>query len=217
MDFDWLTSGDELETARQLDRPKIHRHRIDRREFISGLKKEALDTLIPELPPPDVDLYVIGNGSGAEIRHGVNPLAFDFGSFLPHVVRMLGDQGCTAYVSSWTMSELHVKTMIEMLADGRLDRLTVFADPYFARRTPAIYAQLVTGLAAYPGRGQYLAFKCHCKIIAIADHEAKRFCSISGSANLSAQPRTEQYVLTTSQDVFDFYRVEFFEAMLNGK
>lgn len=36
----------------------------------------------------------------------------------------------------------------------------------------------------------------------------------SGKANLSAQPRCEQYVLTTAPDVYQFFRDEFFEAMI---
>lgn len=212
LDFDWLNT--DLETSKQLSEPKLHARRAARREFSTGLKREALTELIPALPPPDVDLYVIGNGAGAEIRHGINPLAFDFGTFIPHVVRMLGDKNCIAYVSSWTMSEIHVKSMIAMLDDGRLSRLVVFADPYFSRRTPAIYAQLATGLQRHYPHGQYLAFKNHVKCIALATSDESRTCVITGSANLSAQPRCEQYVLTTAPDVYTFFRDEFFEAML---
>jgi hypothetical protein len=219
-DFDFLSDlpmpfgDDELETARQLDRPKIRRHRVNRRELRNGLKKEALNELIPTLPPPDTDLYIIGNGAGAEVRHGINPLAFDFGTFIPHLTSMLGDRQCTAYISTWTMNDNHVQTMIEMLADGRLKALAVMVDPYFSRRTPAIYARLITGLQEHGGR--FKAFKNHCKIIAIADADERRTCVIMGSANLSAQPRCENYTLTTAPDVYQWVRDEFFEAMLTN-
>ncbi len=219
LDFSWLEADPfgaetELETSRQLATPVTHARREAKRAFVNGLKKQALDELIPALPPPDVDLYVIGNGAGAEIRHGINPLAFDFGTFIPHIVGMLGDRDCTAYVSTWTMNENHVKAMIAMLDDGRLQTLTVFTDPYFSRRTPPIYAQLVNGLSRYPGRGRYLAFKNHVKALCIASPDG-RTCVITGSANLSAQPRTEQYVLTTAPDVYAFFVENFFLAMLN--
>ncbi len=213
--FSTPTEGLELETTRQLSTPKLRRRgNIARRELVNGLKKQALNELIPTLPPPDTDLYVIGNGAGAEVRHGINPLAFDFGSFLPHVVRILGDRQCVAYVSTWTMNRQHTKTMLEMLADGRLAQLTVFTDPYFKRRESAIANELITGLLNAGQR--YLAFKNHCKIIAIAAPDGGRTCVITGSANLSAQPRCEQYVLTTSPDVYQFMRDEFFEAMLTN-
>lgn len=91
----------ELETARTLERPLIRARKAKRREFVNGQKRQALNELIPTLPPPDTDLYIIGNGAGAEIKHGINPLAFDFGTFIPHVVRMLGDRQCVGYISTW--------------------------------------------------------------------------------------------------------------------
>lgn len=217
-EFDWIhtnafTDGPELETTRQLDQPKLHYCRNAKREFVSGLKREALNQLIPELPTPDTDLYVIGNGAGAEIRHGINPLAFDFGSFIPHVVKMLGNHRCTAYVSSWTMNRQHVKTMLEMLDDGRLVELTCVTDPYFKRREAAIAAELINGLLDRHQR--FLAFKNHVKCIALSN-PAGNTCVITGSANLSAQPRCEQYVLTTAPDVYQFFRDEFFEAMFDA-
>lgn len=119
--FDDPTSADgiELETARQLKRPLTHERRAAKREFISGMKREALNQLIPTLPPPDTDLYVVGNGAGAEIRHGINPLAFDFGSFIPHIVEQLGGANCTAYISTWTANANHVNTLIDMLAGAK--------------------------------------------------------------------------------------------------
>ncbi len=210
-DFSWIDNPRDLETTAQLERPVTHARRVARREFVNGLKREALNVLIPELPPPDVDLYVVSNGAGAEIRHGINPLAFDFGTFIPHVVRMLGDKGCTAYVSTWTLNRQHAKTMLSMLDDRRLATLTVCTDPYFKRRESAVANELMSGLIM---RGQrYLCWKNHVKATCIAAPDG-RTCVITGSANLSAQPRCEQYVLTTAPDVYQFFVSEFFEAMI---
>jgi hypothetical protein len=218
-DFSWLDSdpfagdGDELETTRQLASPCTYARREATRQFISGLKREALNDLIPILPPPDTDLYVIGNGAGAEIRHGINPQAFDFGSFIPHIVEMLGGRDCVAYISSWTLNRQHAKTLIEMLDDKRLSALTVCTDPYFKRREAAIATELIMGLQQ---RGQrFLAFKNHVKAICISNPDG-RTCTVTGSANLSAQPRCEQYVLTTDPGVYQFFHDEFFEAMLTN-
>lgn len=218
-DFDFVFRDDnlpdpnaELETTRQLPTPRRMARRAAKREFINGLKRQALNELIPQLPPPDVDLYVIGNGAGAEIRHGINPLAFDFGTFIPHVVKWLGT-GCTAYVSTWTMNRNHALNLIEMLDDGRLARLTVLTDPYFKRREAAVCAELILGLQRYPGRTRFLAFKNHVKAICIANADATRFCTITGSANLSAQPRCENYVLTSAPEVYRFFVEHFFNSV----
>ena len=208
-------SDTEYETSRQLAAPRRYARKVARRQFINGLKKEALTDLIPVLPPPDTDLYVIGNGAGAEIRHGLNPQAFDFGTFIPYLVDMLGGEGCTAYVSSWTMNENHIKAMGAMLDDDRLARLTVLADPYFQRRTPSNYAQLIHIIQQHAPRARYLSFKNHVKCIALSNAAGTQFCTITGSANLSAQPRCEQYVLTTDPGVYGFMVNDFFEVMLS--
>lgn len=216
-DLSWLgIDGDteDLQTVDQLLTPKVSARTVARRTFINGLKKQALNQLVPELPPPDTDLYIIGNGSGAEIRNGINQFAFDFGTFIPHIVQMLGNKNCTAYVSSWTMNRYHVKALLELYDTQALTKITVVSDPYFKTREAAICNELITGLLS---RGQrFLAFKNHVKCIAISAPDG-RCCTVTGSANLSAQPRCEQYVLTTSPDVYQFFAVEFFEAMVNGE
>jgi hypothetical protein len=213
-DLDWLDGllkGDnDLETSNQIVRPAIHERKEAKRQFVSGLKKQALNDLIPELPPPSTDLYIIGNGAGAEIKHGINPLAFDFGTFIPHIVQMLGNKNCVAYVSSWTMNRTHVKALFELYDEKALSQITVCTDPYFKRREAAIANELIIGLTERKQR--FLAFKNHVKCIAISNPDGE-CCTITGSANLSAQPRCEQYVLSTAPDVYAFFRDTFFEAM----
>lgn len=217
-DLDWLDNlihdrDEPLETDRQLAAPKLHPHKVAKREFISDLKRKALSDLIPDLPPPDTDLYIISNGSGAEVRHGINPKAFDFGSFVPVVCRLLGNRDCTAYISTWTMNRNHSRTFLQMLDDGRLANLSLVTGKYFKQREKSIYAELVSGLQS---RGQrFMCFANHCKIIALANPTGQT-CVITSSANLSAQPRAENYVMTTAPDVYEFIVHEFFEAIFNG-
>lgn len=219
-DLGWMLEDQaNLETTKTLHRPVIHARLESKRQFINGLKREALTALIPELPPPGTDLYVIGNGAGAEKRWrpgGTDQEAFDFGTFIPHLVGLMGGHGCVAYISTWTMNRNHALNMIDMLEDGRLSRLTVFTDPYFKRREAAVAAELIQGLDRYPGRGQFLAFKNHVKVIAVATADENMTCTVTGSANLSAQPRCEQYILTTAPDVYQFFKCDFFGAMMDG-
>ncbi len=219
MDFDFsdfnpfaVTDEHDLETSAQLATPVKYGRRQARNEFRNGMKREALNDLIPTLPPPDTTLFLVGNGAGAEVRHGINTSSFDFGSFVPHVIAQLGNVGCVAYISTWTMSRIHVKSFLSCLADGRLSALTVMTDSYFKRRESAIANELISGLLSAGQR--FVAFKNHAKLICIAAPDG-RTCVITGSANLSAQPRAESYVLTTAPDVYAFYVREFFEAMLN--
>lgn len=219
-DLDWMLEPQrDIETVRTLAHPIVHARREGKRQFINGLKRQALTDLIPVLPPPDTDLYIVSNGAGAEKRWtpgGIAEDAFDFGTFIPHIVEQLGNVGCVAYVSTWTMNRNHALSMIDMLTDGRLARLTVMTDPYFKRRESAVAAELITGLAQFPERGRFLAFKNHVKSICIATRDESQTCVVTGSANLSAQPRCEQYVLTTDPAVYRFFRDDFFGAMTDG-
>ena len=203
----------QLTTARQLDAPKIYIKKTAERRMVNGLKKQALNRLIPQLPPPDTDMYIIGNGAGAEVKHGINPEAFDFGTFLSFIIDILG-HGCIAHISTWTMNRNHALNMIEMLDDGRLSQLSVLTDPYFQTREPSVAAILIEGILKHGDNSRYLAFKNHCKIIAVSDEKGENYCTITGSANLSAQPRCEQYVLTTSPEVYHFFINQFFKAMM---
>ena len=205
---------DDLQTNKILDSPKISVKKSQKREFINGLKKQALNDLIPELPPTDVDLYVIGNGSGAEIKHGINPLAFDFGTFIPHIVELLGREECHLYVSTWSMNHYHAQTIVNMLDNGKLANVTVLTDPYFKQRESAVCNMLISGLLKHAPRGRFLAFKNHVKAICVSNSDKTRFCTITGSANLSSQPRCEQYIMTTAPEVYAFFVNDFFEAMI---
>jgi hypothetical protein len=208
--------ADEFETTRQLPQAITHERREAQRRFVNGLKKQALRVLVPTLPPPDTDLHIVANGAGAERRWkpgGIDQETPDFGTFALYLAELLGP-GSLAYISTWTMNRNHCLSLVEMLDTGAIARLVMFTDPYFRRREAAVAAELVTGIARHPG-SRFLAFKNHAKVIALVSADGQQTVTVTGSANLSAQPRTENYVLTTAPDVFEFYRDQFFEAMLN--
>lgn len=221
-DLDWMfddtpppaSDAPDLETPRGLKRPITHYRKAARREFRAALAKEALNQVVPSLPDRDTVLYVLSNGSGAEIRHGIDPLKFSFGDFLPVVCSYLGDRDIRAYVATWTMARAHALTMIEMLTDGRLASLTFFCDPYFRKRESAICSEFVLGLQRFGERGRFLAFKTHAKIIALAAPDGNT-CVIMGSPNLSQQPRVENFTVDTDPGVFDWLVRDYFEAMFN--
>ncbi len=213
-----LSYGDDrdLETVETLKQAARYERKMARRQFVNGLKKQALNELIPTLPPPDTDLYVIGNGAGAEKKWtpgGIDAQCFDFGTFIPHLVELLGGKGCKAYISTWVMNRNHALTLIELLNSGAIHKLTVLTDPYFKRRESAVCSELIIGMQRHEERTRFLAFKNHVKAICITNADETQFATVTGSANLSAQPRCEQYVLTTDPGVYRFFRDEFFEAM----
>lgn len=214
-DFGLIDDLPHYETSTQLESPIRFDKKTARREFKAGLKKEALTELIPTLPPPDTDLWLVSNGDGAETGRGaINLQAFDFGSFIPHVVRLLGNDQCRLYISTWTCNRTHVLNLLAMLREGELGYFTFCCDPYFRTRETALCTELLLGMQEYPDKTRAVFWKNHAKIIAIANQDETQTCVIVGSANLSAQPRAESYVMSCAPEVYKFYRDQFFEAMI---
>lgn len=198
----------------QLDKSIRLERRAAKREFVAGLRHEALIQLLPTLPPPDTDLWIVSTGDGAQGMAGSKrEKSFDFGDLIPHVIGMFGP-GCDVFVSTWTANHEHVTRLSGMLKSGEIARLTFLSDPYFQQRTPAIAAALFFALEEYADRARFKLLKNHCKIICIRDASRTRYCSVMGSANLNMQPRAENYTLSTAPEVYDFLTEQFFEAML---
>lgn len=212
-DLSWLDAPDFI-TTDTLPAPIRFDRKRAKAEFINGLKKQALSDLLKELPPPDTDVYILSNGSGGTYRIGEdNPKAFEFGHFIPVLCEMLGNKHITAYVSTWTMNRWHALNMLQMLDDGILQSLAVMTDPYFLQRESVVANTLVEGLMKRQQR--FKAFKNHVKAVCLSS--ASRTVSVLASANLSAQPRAENFTLSTDPALYRFLVNDFFEVMLHAE
>jgi len=214
--FDWLEDGYSLETPDALDNPLVASRKVAHRRGIIADKQQNLAKVVTCLPPTDTELYIIGSADGREhSRTGhITANSFDYGSFIPHVVDLLLTDtgqpgGVVLYVSTWVMNRDTVLMFNDELGSKRLDSLHVLADKFLKRRhTAAVFAQLTEVIQAHPGSRIRLAPN-HCKILCMS--VAGRYVTITGSANLSAVARTEQYNLTTDPAIHDFYVQQFFE------
>lgn len=208
--------GDELETARTLDAPLLYARHAAKRQTIAAQKQENLARLMPTLPPPDTDLLILGTAEGKEnVRTGLlDSGAFDFGSFIPHGVELLGGHGITCYCSTWVLNRQHVEMFTDLLDAGRLAALHVLSDPFLKRRhTSAVYGALVTTIQAHPPSRLKL-FENHAKILCLAAPEGSRFLSVQGSSNLTSVQRVENYHVSTAPEVYHFYVEQFFLRIL---
>lgn len=220
--FGYLDDDYRIEVDAVLDNPLIHARKVARRQTVIAEKEQNLALVVTALPSPDTELYIIGSADGREhSRTGhITANSFDYGSFIGHCVNLLlretgATGGVKLYVSTWVMNRDTVLMFNDLLNAGRLESLHVLADKFLKRRhTSAIYAQLVEVIQSHPGSRIRLSPN-HCKILCMTVRG--RTVSITGSANLSAVARTEQYNLTTSPDVYQFYTEQFFEPILNAK
>lgn len=218
--FAWLEDDYQIESPLALENPLIHARKVQRRQTVMAEKQQNLARIITALPPEDTELYIIGSAEGREHSRSGHILAnsFDFGSFIGHVIDLLlaetGEAGgVTLYVSTWVLNRDTVMMFDDYLNDGRLSSLHILADKFLKRRhTAAVYGHLVEVIQAHPGSRIKLNPN-HCKILALT--VGGRYVSITGSANLSAVARTEQYNMNTDPTTYFFYVEKFFERLLS--
>lgn len=111
------------------------------------------------------------------------------------------------YCSSWTMTRTDVG-IIESWADaGMIGAPSFFTGEYFQTRETSAYASLVDMIQRTGGRLR--TFRNHAKVTLLGCPERDEWLTLTGSANLSMNPRTEQTVLFNDPEVFNFYRAWF--------
>lgn len=211
--FDVFTE-DETDSHVNQNLPKpITLHRQTQRQFIKIAKTESLQDVLPKLPPPGTDIWIISNGDGSW-PNGKDPAAFEFGHFVPVLAGLLGGQ-TTCYLSTWSMNQDHADALLTAIDVGLIEHFVILTDRSFQGRKSSIANSLIEGLRK---RGQtYLTFHNHAKILAMISADGLRTCVVFGSANLSQQPRAENYTLTTDPAAYQFVASQFFEAMIHAR
>ncbi|HRK33039.1 MAG TPA: hypothetical protein PLJ47_00490 [Candidatus Hydrogenedentes bacterium] len=189
-DTDWMFSDAAIETTRELDAGRLLKRRPKHRKDRTLLKQEALADVLTTIPAPGESWHLVSNAK------------FDFFSCVAVIVKHLGGKGVAFHGSTWTMSRSNVTELLSMFDAGAISSIAILTGTYFKRRETSVYATLLDGLQA---RGQrYVAFSNHAKVMLLAndtDHIV-----IEGSANFTANPRLEQYVITNDRDLYEFHR-----------
>ena len=108
------------------------------------------------------------------------------------------------YASTWTMNRDNVVELLDLMDKGKISNVTVLTGIYFKRRETAIYARLLEGIQKRGHR--FKALKNHAKITLLANEASGDFVCVQGSANWTANPRVEQYVMTNDREIFEFHR-----------
>jgi len=195
LDFSWLADEDDLETV-EMPASRAHHRTAARRLLRRALQEEAVAEILPELPGPGESVHIIANGK------------YDFWLYVPHMLGLLGTPA-RLWASTWTMNRGNVLELLELYDQGSLTAITILTGLYFKRRESAVYATLLEGIQA---RGQrYLALKNHAKLILL--EAAGAHLVVEGSANFTANPRIEQYVITHDEQLLRFHASWIDEAV----
>jgi hypothetical protein len=136
--------------------------------------------------------------------HVVSANKFDFWTFVPVMIDWL-ETTENLYCSTWTANRSNVVDMFKIWDTRKITGIVTFVTGiYFKRREHSVYTTLVEGLLKRGGR--YKAFETHAKVLLLNNVEKNVWLSVEGSANLTQNPRLEQYVITNDKRLYDFHR-----------
>jgi len=150
---------------------------------------------------------VTGPPAAGESVHVVSEAKFDFWTWVPAMLDWFGNTP-DLYCSTWTLSRPNAVELFELCDTARIGRVHFLTGLYFKRRETAVYTFLLKGIRARGGR--YRAFRNHAKVLLLANGDA--WLTVEGSANLTSNPRLEQYVVTNDRSLYEFHRAWMEEA-----
>lgn len=186
--FDYFET-DELETKETVSAQSYAKE--TKIETINMLKKEHLADIMPAKPEPGKSYHLISNGG------------YDFFTFIPVLVEYMGFAN-VFYGSTWTMNRNNVQMLFQMVDKGQIREAAILTGLYFKRREAGVYSMLLNGMMK---RGfKYKCFENHSKITLLGNEETNDWIIIEGSANYTANPRLEQYVINNHKGLFDFHK-----------
>ena len=168
-----------------------------RRRFKRQGQRESLADILNGPPGPGETVHII---SGAK---------FDFWTWVPVLIDWLG-RADALYCSTWTLSRNTAIELAELWDADRIGDVTFLTGLYFKRRETAVYSTLLQTIRRRGGR--YRAFQNHAKLLLLHNAAAGHFLTVEGSANLTSNPRAEQYAVTNDRALWEFCR-DWFEEV----
>ncbi len=191
--FDWM---DEEENTK-IDTPTGATITIKSKKELKRIKRldEAKDAFI-KLPESDFSTHFISAG------------LYDFFMLVELAIEKIG-KSKEFYASTWTINREYVLRIFELYDSGAIGSINFLSGVYFKSRETAVYAQLLNGVRE---RGQrYRAFQNHAKVVLLQRDDD--YIVIEGSANFTGNPRTENFTITNSKELYLFHR-KWFDEML---
>lgn len=160
-------------------------------------QRQALTDAINQPPRPGETLHVIADGT------------FDFATWIPLILDQWLPKTDTLYCSTWTLSAPVVTDLLQLWDQRKIGQVGFLTGRYFKRRESAVYARLLSAIRDRGGK--YRALPNHAKIVLF--NHGGTFYTITGSANLTGNPRAENYTWVNGRDVWRFHR-DWFEETL---
>lgn len=180
----------EIESQEMPDASRIMRKDIKTKMIrIARMEKAGEALKNSGLPKPGETLHVISDAK------------YDFFMVILEAVNLLGVVN-EFYGSTWTMARHNVLDLLQYIDDGKIKNTTILTGTYFKNRETAVYSTLIQGLAKRGAR--FKAFINHTKIVLL--NKGDDYIVFEGSANFTANPRLENYIICNDKELYDFHR-----------
>jgi len=159
-------------------------------KFEDKTKRQNIQKLITELPVPGESIHIVSNGS------------FDYFTVIPHIIELAGEKVTDFWFSTWTLSIMNVTAMLDLYDRGVFANINALTGDYMKSRESNVYNLLLTGCQK---RGQRISSNKNHSKVTLLEIGTDRFI-IEGSANFTANPRIEQFILSNHDGLFQFHR-----------
>lgn len=144
--------------------------------------------------------------------HIISASRFHFWGFTPNVIRYLGGYTEELCVATWTTNMINTKEMIKLFDEGHIGKIVFVAGTNFHLMRKEVSDYVISKIVE---RGQKIVISTnHAKVILL--NHGENYITIESSANLSANPRNEQYTYTNHKGLWEFYRKWFEDVNYHG-
>lgn len=143
--------------------------------------------------------------------HIVSASKFNFWTICPALINWSGGYVDEVLASTWTTNYSNVKELFQLWDEGKIGTSSWVVGSYFKTRESSVYAMLADGLIKRGGR--IIAFENHSKVLLISNKDQNKWYCVEGSANMTSNPRLEQYLIANSRELYEFHRNWFMEML----
>ncbi len=112
--------------------------------------------------------------------------------------------------STWCMANDDILQLEEWLKEGKIKKLDAYVGEIFPGTYTSEYSELKRIIT--PDIGRIAAFRNHAKIF--AGYGDKFYFGIQTSANINTNPRAENGCITTTKEIYDFYK-EYYDGIIS--
>lgn len=160
------------------------------KEYRKMLKKEEVAKVLDARIEPETSVHVVTNGS------------FDFWNVVVRLIELHELKACEFLGCTWTMNDQNVQSLMGLIDDGTIRSASVLVGLYFLHREPVVADLLKEGLASRAQR--FKAHDNHAKVVLLSN--GTDYLVIEASANFTANPRIEQFVVNNDQGLYEFHK-----------